>query len=156
MSHGIDLFYFQLGGPTKCGNEDLPKNFTCSTNEEISGSITLCGKPQPTISWMFGDQSFNGTVNLTKADQHQYTYSLICVEKIFLIKPQDFIMSLVHLWFSWKTVSLQFHIISNSTLVYCERFLRRICVVESRVIKSSDDLSQHLEKLLQIKFYFHC
>ena len=63
------------GGPTKCGHEDLPKNFTCSTNEEISGSITLCGKPQPTISWMVGDQSFNGTVNSTKADQHQYTYS---------------------------------------------------------------------------------
>ena len=63
------------GGPTKCGNEDLPKNFNCSTNEEISGSITLCGKPQPTVSWMVGDQSFNGFVNLTKADQHQYTYS---------------------------------------------------------------------------------
>ena len=63
------------GGPTKCGHEDLPKNFTCSTNEEISGSITLCGKPKPTISWMAGDQSFKGNVDLTKADQHQYTYS---------------------------------------------------------------------------------
>ena len=63
------------GSPTKCGNEDLPKNFTCNTNEEISGSITLCGKPQPTMSWMVGDQSFNGTVDSTKADQHQYTYS---------------------------------------------------------------------------------
>ena len=35
----------------------------------------MCGKPQPMISWMVGDQSFNGTVNLTNADQHQYTYS---------------------------------------------------------------------------------
>ena len=63
------------GGPTKCDNKDFPKNFTCNTNEEISESITLCGKPQPTMSWMVGDQSFNGTVDLTKADQHQYTYS---------------------------------------------------------------------------------
>ena len=62
------------GGPTKCGHVELPNNFTCSTDEEISGSITLCGKPKPTISWMVGDQSFNGSVNTTKADQHQYTY----------------------------------------------------------------------------------
>ena len=27
------------------------------------------------MSWMVGDQSFNGTVDLTKADQYQYTYS---------------------------------------------------------------------------------
>ena len=35
----------------------------------------MCGKPQPIVSWFVGDQSFNGTVNTTKADQHQYTYS---------------------------------------------------------------------------------
>ena len=35
----------------------------------------MCGKPQPIVSWMIGDQSFNGTVDTTKADQHQYTYS---------------------------------------------------------------------------------
>ena len=35
----------------------------------------MCGKPQPIISWMVDHQSFNGTVNSTKADQHQYTYS---------------------------------------------------------------------------------
>ena len=39
------------------------------------GDITLCGKPQPIVFWMIGDQSFNGTVDITKADQHQYTYS---------------------------------------------------------------------------------
>ena len=27
------------------------------------------------MSWIFGGQSFNGTFDLTKADQHQYTYS---------------------------------------------------------------------------------
>ena len=27
------------------------------------------------MSWMVGGQSFNGTVDVTKADQHQYTYS---------------------------------------------------------------------------------
>ena len=27
------------------------------------------------VNWMVGDQSFNGTIDLTKADQHQYTYS---------------------------------------------------------------------------------
>ena len=27
------------------------------------------------VSWMIGDQSFNGTVDLTKAGQYQYTYS---------------------------------------------------------------------------------
>ena len=41
---------------------------------------------------------------------------LICVEKIFLIKPQDFIMFLVHLWFSWKTVSYNF-IFTSSVLI---------------------------------------
>ena len=35
----------------------------------------MCGKPQPTMSWMVGDKAFNGTVDSTKADQHQYTYS---------------------------------------------------------------------------------
>ena len=43
-------FYFLFiltGGPTKCGNEDLPKNFACSTNEEISGSCLLYTSPSP-------------------------------------------------------------------------------------------------------------
>uniref|UniRef100_A0A7M5UP06 Ig-like domain-containing protein n=1 Tax=Clytia hemisphaerica TaxID=252671 RepID=A0A7M5UP06_9CNID len=63
------------GGPSKCGDKDLPKNFTCSKGDEISGSVTLCGKPRPNLSWMIGDQSINGTIDSTKADQHQYTYS---------------------------------------------------------------------------------
>uniref|UniRef100_A0A7M5UN73 Ig-like domain-containing protein n=1 Tax=Clytia hemisphaerica TaxID=252671 RepID=A0A7M5UN73_9CNID len=63
------------GGPSKCGSQDLPKNFTCTKGNEISGSVTLCGKPRPNLSWMIGDQSINGTINSTKADQHQYTYS---------------------------------------------------------------------------------
>ena len=68
------MFYKPVG-PTKCGNNNLPTNFTFNSNEKISGNITLCGKPQPTMSWMAGDQSINGSVDLTKADQHQYTYS---------------------------------------------------------------------------------
>ena len=63
------------GGPTKCGNRDFPKYYTVKQSDNISGSITFCGKPQPIVSWMIGDQSFNGTVELTKADQHLYTYS---------------------------------------------------------------------------------
>ena len=70
------IYFYFPGGPTKCGDkEDLPQNYTCSKDDEISGNVTLCGKPQPTMSWMVGDQSFNGTVDLNKADQHQYTYS---------------------------------------------------------------------------------
>uniref|UniRef100_A0A7M5USD4 Uncharacterized protein n=1 Tax=Clytia hemisphaerica TaxID=252671 RepID=A0A7M5USD4_9CNID len=63
------------GGPSKCGDQDLPKNFTCSKGDEINGSVTLCGKLQPILSWTIGDQSINGTIDSTKADQHQYTYS---------------------------------------------------------------------------------
>ncbi len=70
------IFTFELsGGPSKCGTQDLPKNYTCSKGEEITGSVTLCGKPRPNLSWMIGDQSINGTIDSTKADQHQYTYS---------------------------------------------------------------------------------
>ena len=54
---------------------DLPTSYTFRKFDQISGSITLCGKPQPMIYWMVGDQSFNGTVNLSKANQYQYTYS---------------------------------------------------------------------------------
>ena len=47
----------------------------------------------------------------TSTDIHSIKQSLlICVEKLFLIKPQDFVISLVHLWFSWKIVSSQFNI----------------------------------------------
>ena len=66
---------FFTGGPLKCGNEDLPQNFTCSKGDEITGSVTLCGKPRPKLSWMIGNQSINGTIDSTNADQHQYTYS---------------------------------------------------------------------------------
>ena len=59
----------------KCGDKDLERNFTCNLNEEISGSVTLCGKPQPTISWIVGDQTFDGSVVQTNADEHEYTYS---------------------------------------------------------------------------------
>ena len=57
------------------GYKDLPQNFTGNSNEEIFGSLTLCGKPQPTISWMVGDQTFNGSVVPTNVEPHQYTYS---------------------------------------------------------------------------------
>ena len=59
----------------KCGDKDLPQNFTCNSNEVISGSVTLCGHPQPTLSWMVGDQLFNGSIVKTNAGKHQYTYS---------------------------------------------------------------------------------
>ena len=64
-----------VGAPSKCGIADLPTSYTFRRFDQIYGSITLCGKPQPMIYWMVGDQSFNGTVNLSKGDQHQYTYS---------------------------------------------------------------------------------
>ena len=35
----------------------------------------MCGKPQPKISWMIGDESFNETVQLINEEQHQYKYS---------------------------------------------------------------------------------
>ena len=63
------------GGPVKCGDKDLPQNFTCNSNEVIFGSVTSCGKPQPTMSWMVDDQSFNGSVVPTNTGLHQYTYS---------------------------------------------------------------------------------
>uniref|UniRef100_A0A7M5TTZ2 Uncharacterized protein n=1 Tax=Clytia hemisphaerica TaxID=252671 RepID=A0A7M5TTZ2_9CNID len=71
----VDLTLDVQGGPSKCGDQDLPKNFTCSKGDEISGSITLCGKPRPNLSWMIGDQSINGTIDCTKSGQNQYTYS---------------------------------------------------------------------------------
>uniref|UniRef100_A0A7M5V3N4 Uncharacterized protein n=1 Tax=Clytia hemisphaerica TaxID=252671 RepID=A0A7M5V3N4_9CNID len=71
----VDIALDVQGGPSKCGDQDLPKNFTCSKGDEISGSVTLCGKPRPILSWMIGDQSINDIVDSTKADQHQYTYS---------------------------------------------------------------------------------
>ena len=35
----------------------------------------MCGKPQPTLSWMIDDQVFNGTVDSSKAYKRQYTYT---------------------------------------------------------------------------------
>uniref|UniRef100_A0A7M5UJR7 Ig-like domain-containing protein n=1 Tax=Clytia hemisphaerica TaxID=252671 RepID=A0A7M5UJR7_9CNID len=63
----VDVTLDVQGGPSKCGDQDLPKNFTCSKGDEISGSITLCGKPRPNLSWMIGDQSINGTIDCTKS-----------------------------------------------------------------------------------------
>jgi len=71
----VDITLDVQGGPLKCGDQDLPKNFTCSKGDEIIGSVTLCGKPRPNLSWKIGDQSINGTIDSAKADQHQYTYS---------------------------------------------------------------------------------
>ena len=71
----VDFLFLFPGGPSKCGEQDLPKNFTCSKGSEKTGSVTLCGKPRPNLSWMIGDQSINSTIDSTKADQHQYTYS---------------------------------------------------------------------------------
>ena len=70
----ISSFCFP-GGPTKCGDQDLPKNFTCTKGSEITGRVTFCGKPRANLSWMIGDQSINGSIDSTKANQHQYTYS---------------------------------------------------------------------------------
>ena len=77
MVLGLKLFVssFFLGGPVKCGDKVLPQNFTCNPNAEISGNVTLCGKPQPTLSWIVGDQTFNGSIDQTSASKHQYTYS---------------------------------------------------------------------------------
>ena len=66
----------------------------------------MCGKPQPTMSWMVGDQSFNGTVDSTKADQHQYTYS--------------FKKTITDTNMCGKNISYQatgFHIVSGSSLI---------------------------------------
>uniref|UniRef100_A0A7M5V1I9 Ig-like domain-containing protein n=1 Tax=Clytia hemisphaerica TaxID=252671 RepID=A0A7M5V1I9_9CNID len=71
----VDITLDVQSGPSKCGDQDLSKNFTCSKGDEISGSVTLCGKPRPNLSWTIGDQSINGTIDSTKTDQHQYTYS---------------------------------------------------------------------------------
>uniref|UniRef100_A0A7M5UN65 Uncharacterized protein n=1 Tax=Clytia hemisphaerica TaxID=252671 RepID=A0A7M5UN65_9CNID len=40
----VDITLDVQGGPSKCGDQDLPKNFTCSKGDVISGSVTLCGK----------------------------------------------------------------------------------------------------------------
>ena len=66
---------FITGSPINCGDKDLPQVITCNSNEEISGNVTLCGKPRPTVSWIFGGKTFNGSVVQTNADQHQYMYS---------------------------------------------------------------------------------
>ena len=59
----------------RCGNKDLPHNFTFNPKEEFSGNVTLCGNPQPKILWMVADESFNGSVVQSNAGQHQYMYS---------------------------------------------------------------------------------
>ena len=37
--------------------------------------MTLCGKPAPKLTWTIDGQTINGTVDSSKADEHQYTYS---------------------------------------------------------------------------------
>ena len=53
----------------------LPQNFTCSETTEITGNVTLCGKPFPRLTWTIDNKEINGTVDRRNADQHQYTYS---------------------------------------------------------------------------------
>ena len=60
--------------PNRCGSETLPKNFTCSENKEIFGKVTFCGNPAPKLTWKIGGKRINGMVDLSKADQYQYTY----------------------------------------------------------------------------------
>uniref|UniRef100_A0A7M6DRQ6 Uncharacterized protein n=1 Tax=Clytia hemisphaerica TaxID=252671 RepID=A0A7M6DRQ6_9CNID len=64
------------GGPHECGVKSLPQNITCSHDQVITQKITLCGKPQPEVTWKIGDTEFNGTVGKTETDKHQYIYTL--------------------------------------------------------------------------------
>ena len=71
------MLYVSLkkGLPVKCGITDFPKSYTTNVSQEVDANITLCGKPRPTLSWMIGNQVFNGSVDTFNAEQHQYTYS---------------------------------------------------------------------------------
>ena len=89
----------------KCDDNDLPIKSICSPNEEISGNVTLCGNPQPTVSWMVGDKAFNGSVDDTNASQHQYTYSFkrkiyseMCGEIIYY-RSTELVKGLTHILF---------------------------------------------------------
>uniref|UniRef100_A0A7M5UU14 Uncharacterized protein n=1 Tax=Clytia hemisphaerica TaxID=252671 RepID=A0A7M5UU14_9CNID len=64
------------GGPHECGVKSLPQNITCSHDQVITQKVTLCGKPQPAVTWKIGDKEINGTVDKTETDKHQYTYTL--------------------------------------------------------------------------------
>ncbi|XP_066929782.1 uncharacterized protein [Clytia hemisphaerica] len=73
----LSVFFFDLiGGPHECGVKSLPQNITCSHDQVITQKVTLCGKPQPAVTWKIGDKEINGTVDKTETDKHQYTYTL--------------------------------------------------------------------------------
>ena len=69
-----EIFILFTGAPEKCGSE-IPQNFTCSAGSEITGNVTLFGKPFPRLTWTISGKKINGTVDTRNADQHQYTYS---------------------------------------------------------------------------------
>lgn len=77
------------GVPEKCGDEVLPQNYTCSPNEEISGNVTICGKPKPAVTWKIGDVNVEDTIQESTAVQHRYRYGFrlkttpdICGKKV--------------------------------------------------------------------------
>ena len=47
-----------VGDAIRCV-DDFQKSYTSNLNQEIYANVTLCGIPQPTLSWMIDDQVFN-------------------------------------------------------------------------------------------------
>ena len=72
VTHHKILIITYLGGPYTCRES---QSFTYETENKISGTITLCGKPQPQATWFVGGNKFNGSVDESMKSKHQYTFS---------------------------------------------------------------------------------
>lgn len=65
------------GGPDLCGDYKLTQNITCVSGRSIRERVTLCGKPEPKLYWMIGNEKMNATIDRSRSNVHQYTYEII-------------------------------------------------------------------------------
>ncbi|XP_066915868.1 uncharacterized protein [Clytia hemisphaerica] len=82
-----DIDLIVKGGPTLCGNE-VPSAPKFDLAKPINIPLTLCGNPQPRLTYTFGSNpDIIEVTNITASDtnQHQYTYTMQLTD----LKPSD-------------------------------------------------------------------
>ena len=69
------FLFFIIGECKNTSIPNIPQVYRKTIGEEISGSITLCGNPQPNVTWYIGETIVNGSVVKANKEDYQYIYS---------------------------------------------------------------------------------
>ena len=69
------MIFSQIENCKNASIPNIPQVYRASIGEEISGSITLCGNPQPNVKWYIDETIVNGSVVKSSKEDYQYIYS---------------------------------------------------------------------------------